>query len=211
MQKGVFIVFEGIDGSGTSTHVHKLEERIEQLNKYQDVLRTHEPWRSSEIKKKLEHDKDAYSDGAKMAELYVEDRIDHTKKIITPNLRENVVVLCSRYKMSTCAYQWTQGVELEDLFKMHQNRGILTPDLTFLLDVPNEVAEERLKLREKMEKFEANREFRKKLISAYHNLFNMSNLVQDIFGNVVKIDVNREIEDVAEDIFQEFLTVYQPH
>jgi len=99
------------------------------------VLRTHEPWKSSEIKRKLETEKDAYSGAEEIAELHVEDRARHTQKLIRPNLRAGAVVLCSRYTLSTCAYQWAQGLSLSKLLEMHEHRGILIPDVTFFLDV----------------------------------------------------------------------------
>ena len=207
--QGLFIVFEGIDGSGTSTHVHELEERIEELNKYQDVLRTHEPWKSQEIKRKLENDRDAYSGAMEMAKLYIEDRVEHTRKLIRPNLKTGVVILDSRYKMSTCAYQWTQGVSLDELMQMHEHRGLLTPDLTFFLDVPREVAQERVRgAREKLEKFEKNSEFIDKLVHAYQELVQMAEADSTLFGRVVKINGNRGIDGVANDIYKEFLGVY---
>ena len=208
-KRGLFIDFEGIDGSGTSTHVHRLEERIEELDKYQDVLRTHEPWENKEIKKRLEQDRDAYSDPLEMADLYIDDRAKHTHRLIRPNLEAGVIVLNSRYKMSTCSYQWAQGMSLFELLKMHEHRGILIPDLTFFLDVPREVAEERIRNRRKQrEKFERNPEFVDKSISAYKALTHMSEVDPRIFGRVVRIDGNREIKDVAEDVFSEFLAIY---
>ena len=99
-------------------------KRIERLNKYQDILRTHEPWRNKKIKRKLEEDKDAYSDPEKTAHLFVEDRTDHSYILIRPNLLMGTDVFCSRYKMSTCAFQQTQGVPLEKLLEMHENRGV---------------------------------------------------------------------------------------
>lgn len=207
--KGLFIVFEGIDGSGTSTHVHRLEERIEALNKYQDVLRTHEPWRSAEIKRKLEEDKDVYSNASETAELFVEDRAKHTQRLIRPNVAAGVVVLDSRYKMSTCAYQWTQGMHLSELLSMHDNRGLLTPDLTFFIDVPFDVARKRVEARGKKELFEHNLNFVKQLISTYHTLAFMSEVDERIFGKVVRINGDKEIETVADNIYQEFLKIYE--
>jgi dTMP kinase len=158
MKQGRFIVFEGIDGSGTSTHVHKLAERIEQADKYQSVLRTHEPWQSAEIKRKLEQEVDAYSNPAEMMGLYIDDRANHTKKLIRPTLKAGVVVLNSRYKMSTCGYQWAQGMNLHEILEMQEDRGILTPDLTYFLDTPQDVAAERIRrTRPKLEKFEIER------------------------------------------------------
>jgi len=128
-----FIVFEGIDGAGTSTQLIESVRYLESLDKYQDVLRTHEPWKSGEIKRKLAEDRDAYSDGLKMAELYVQDRIQHTKELVQPILDKGVFVLSDRYSMSTCAYQSTQRVDLNELIKMHDLSRVLVPDITFLL------------------------------------------------------------------------------
>lgn len=211
-KRGLFINFEGIDGSGTSTQVHCLEERIENLDKYQDVLRTHEPWKNKDIKRKLKEDAEAYSGGLEMAELYVEDRTNHTRELIRPNLEAGVFVLNSRYKMSTCAYQWTQKVPIWKLLQMHENRGLITPDLTFFLDVTPEVAEERIRKRGTgQEKFEKSQSFREKLIKSYHALIKISEVEKDIFGKVVKIDATRKIQDVAEDIYKKFLEVYEEH
>lgn len=207
--KGLFIVFEGIDGSGTSTHVHRLEEKIEELNKYQDILRTHEPWRSAEIKRKLVEDKDAYSNSKQIAELFVGDRTEHTRMLIRPNVEAGVTVLNARYKMSTCAYQWTQGMQLPELLKMHDNRGLLTPDLTFFIDVPFDVARKRVEARGKKELFEHDPNFVRRLISSYNSLNFMSDVDERIFGKVVGINGNRRIKAVADDIYQEFLKVYE--
>ncbi len=207
--QGLFINFEGIDGSGTSTQVQKLSERIESLDKYQDVLRTHEPWRNDGIKRKLREDSELYSDGLEMAELFVEDREAHTKILIKPNINKGVVVLNSRYKMSTCAYQWTQGIPFDVLLRMHEGRGILTPDLTFFLDVPIKIAQERVRRRDdNIEKFERDFEFIGNLIKNYNSLYELSQKNPKLFGRVIRINSNREIDDVSQDIFHEFLDVY---
>ncbi|MDP3992191.1 MAG: dTMP kinase [Nanoarchaeota archaeon] len=209
-KRGFFIVFEGIDGSGTSTHVHKLEEKIEELDKYKDVLRTHEPWKNEEIRRKLTEDRDAYSDAMEMAELYIQDRVEHTRQIIRPALESGIIVLCSRYKMSTCAYQWSQGVRLNNLLDMHENRGLITPDLTFFLDVPRHVAEDRIKkTRNGFEKFEKDPEFTEKLIRAYNILTQMSDVDPGVFGKVLGINSNRETEQVADEIFSRFQIYYK--
>ena len=111
--------------------------------------------------------------------------------------------------MSTCAYQWTQGVQLQDLLEMHEHRGLLTPDLTFFLDVPREIASERIRsTRGQLEKFEKNPEFIDKLIHAYRTLVGMSEMDQRTFGKVVTVDGNRPIETVANEIYSSFLPVY---
>jgi len=210
-KRGLFIIFEGIDASGKNFQLHNLEKKIEGLNKWQDVLRTHEPWKSAEIKKKLETEKDVYSSAEEDAELYVEDRVRHTQRLIRPNLEVGVVVLCSRYTLSTCAYQWAQGLSLPKLLKMHEHRGILIPDITFFLDVSPEVASERRTSRAgSLEKFELNPIFIDKLVNAYKSLIHMSEVDETLFGRIFVVDGNRERETVSDDIYREFARIYNP-
>lgn len=208
-KRGLFVVFEGIDGAGTSTQLIKLVDYLESLDKYQDVLRTHEPWKSSEIKRKLVEDKDTYSNGLKMAELYVQDRLKHAHELIGPNLERGVLVLSDRYSMSTCAYQSTQGVDLEILIGMHRKDKILIPDITFFVDVSADVARERILARgNNLEKFEKDLEFSKKLVENYQKLSYSSKYIFP-FGKVVRVNGEQNKEKVSSDIQREFLKVYE--
>lgn len=208
-KEGLLIVFEGIDGAGTSTQVPILTAYIKKLDKYLDVVETHEPWDSAEINKRLAEDKDAYSGGLQMAGLYVGDRTEHTHRLIRPNLEAGTIVITDRYSMSTCAYQWAQGVEHERLISMHKNRGILTPDITFLVNTSLKEARKRMELRgEPLEKFEANEEFVGKLISRYETLAKVAQVDPSFFGNVVIINGDKEVEEVAAEIKKSFDPLY---
>jgi dTMP kinase len=204
--KGRFIVFEGIDGSGEDTQLDLLYKTIKSWNKYQHVLATHEPTgNATEIKRKLKYDNDAYSSGEEMALLFVEDRTQHSYEIIKPCLEKGIDVLCSRYKMSTCAFQQTQGVPLDKLLEIHKHRGILIPDLTFFLDVDGKTAEQRIfKRGEEIEKFEKI-DFLDRVNLNYRNLYELSKSDKSLFGYVIKIDGNRSIKEVAENISNDFL------
>lgn len=208
--KGVFAVFEGPDGSGKLTQAKEIQEYIQQLSKYVDVITTHEPWKSAEIKRKLERDKDAYSDGILLSELFVDDRVKHTKHLIRPVLDAGGILLCDRYKMSTCAYQWVQGVDLHQLLELHEDRGILTPDITFLMQINPGTTKERIKIRGgDIEKFERNEQFTKKLINAYAALGHMAQVDEKIFGKVIMIDANRTPAEISVDVKKAFQPVYE--
>ena len=173
------------------------------------MLRTHEPWRNDEIKRKLREDSELYSDGLEIANLFIDDRENHTRELIIPNLDKRVIILNSRYKMSTCAYQWAQGVSLDELLNMHKGKTILTPDITFLLDVPISIARKRVRKRgDALEKFERNSKFIKDLIKKYDVLFNLSIKNPEIFGRVVMMDSNMALEEVADDVYRGFLEAY---
>lgn len=211
-KRGLFICIEGIDGAGKSTQVSLLTKHIDDLDKYLDVIKTHEPWKNAEIKQKLNDDKDAYSNGLKLAELYTLDRSEHTKNLIVPSLRRGIFVISSRYSMSTLAYQWAQGIDLQKLLDLHRNRGILIPDLVFLFNLPVKEALKRLKKRgTAKDKFEKDAEFMKKLIEKYIILAKMAKEREGNlpFGKVVVINANQSIEKIHKDIKKAFDEVYE--
>ena len=85
----------------------------------------------------------------------------------------------------------------------------MIPDITYFLNVTLEVAERRTRNRKKkLEKFERNREFKNKLTNAYSALIHMSEVDQTIFGKVVKIDGSESINEITDNLYNEFLDVY---
>lgn len=201
----MFIVFEGIDGSGKETQMFELARHIRDKNKYQDVIITHEPWKSKEIKRKLKEDRDAYSDALKMAQLYVEDRANHSAEIES-RLNDGYFIICDRYKMSTCAYQWTQGEELENLFALHDKFKIISPDLTFFIDVAADTAHQRRSIRNaEKEKFEELK-FQRNLVYNYRKLVTSDYNKQ--FGVVVSINGIGNIDEVSTEIKKKFNPYY---
>ena len=209
--RGMFIVFEGIDGSGKSTQIEYLARHIKEQDKYQDVLLTREPtWRAEEIKKTLLQDKDSFSGGERLAELFVEDRRVHTHEQIVPALEQGAIVLSDRYSMSTLAYQSVQGVNLDYLLMLHEAAGTIKPDLSFLIDVFPERAMERIAKRKGgVEKFEKQIDFQKRLADSYRNLAGMSmgetdSLVRRICGFTRIIDGDREIDEIAKGLSHVF-------
>ena len=203
-RRGTFVVFEGIDGSGKGTQMINMAGHIKDLDKYKDLIMTHEPWKSFEIKRKLAEDKEAYSDGIRMAQLYIEDRANHSEEI-NSRLNEGYFVLCDRYKMSTCAYQWTQGVDLFKLFKMHDNRKIIKPDLNIFIDVPAEIAQQRRAARGKdKEKFE-DWDLQKSLASHYCSLVDRID-AKNIFGRVISVNGRGN----ADEVFERVRTIFDP-
>lgn len=213
-KRGLFIVFEGIDGSGKSTQIEKLGSYIRKHDKYQDVLFTREPtFRADEIRAKLRSDSNAFSDGERMAKLFIEDRKMHTYDQIVPNLNQRILILCDRYSMSTCAYQSTQGISIEKLFKFHLDAEIITPDLTFYIDASKEISiKRRIKRGEPMEKFEKDEEFNKRLREQYLLLAEMINkkyfLARKVLGDISVINGNNSRKKVASDIVRAFQPIY---
>lgn len=201
MKKGKFIVLEGIDGSGTTTQTNLLHDYIKSLSKHNDVLTTHEPWRSEEIKRRLSEERDAYSNGEKLTQLYVLDRLEHFRGLILPNLEKGVFVISDRYHLSTYGYQHTQGVDLKIIEDLHKKHMIPNPDVTILLDVDIYSALRRLRKRgEPLEKFEGNLDFTKRLIDNYREIAGRAEINGDLIGRTKILNGNKGIEEVAQDI-----------
>ncbi len=156
-KRGLFIVFEGLDGSGKGTMLSKTAEYLfNSFKELDQIVLTREPTYSPlgrSIRKLLKESKTPKSDSKRLLSLYLEDRKEHLTQLIRPSIVQGAVVLCDRYKYSTLAYQQTQGIALEAIVNLHKN--MLVPDLILLLDVDPESALQRIQSdRTYIEKFE---------------------------------------------------------
>jgi dTMP kinase len=152
MEPGHFIVLEGVDGAGTTTHTQLLAERLRQL--HVPVHTTAEP-SSGPIGSLLRLALSgrlvmggAGGPGAPawgtMALLFAADRLDHLDSELLPNLRDGVTVICDRYDYSSVVYQSATGGGVESIPWLRElNRHARRPDLTLVLDVAPEVAARR--------------------------------------------------------------------
>lgn len=158
---GVFIVVEGMDGSGKTELVGRLHNYLFSKDKRFRVLTTREPSNGrhgQEIRSRLREEKDPLEHASEMLGLFVKDRQDHLKSTVLPFLDDESgncnIVLCDRYYYSTLAFQQAQGLPFKDIWEM--NKGFRRPDLALFLDLPPETALERIGKRAK-EKFEQHR------------------------------------------------------
>ncbi len=133
----MFITFEGGEGSGKTTQVRLLHERLTQLG-YQSVS-TREPGGTPLGEKLRALLLDASGQIEPRAELllYAADRAQHVAALIRPSLAAGKIVLCDRYADSALAYQgYGRGLDLEMLRRiMGFATGGLQPDLTLFLDI----------------------------------------------------------------------------
>ncbi len=146
MKKGKFIVLEGADGSGKSTHARLLSEHLKGCG--MGVVVTQEPTKgfigqairmilSGKIKVSPET----------LTLLFTADRAEHVDKVIKPALEEGKVVISDRYYYSTVAYQSVQGVNEQWISQL--NSFVPDPDLVIVLEVASEKALARMSHREK--------------------------------------------------------------
>jgi len=137
---GLFVTFEGIEGSGKSTQCMRLAKALREHG-YR-VVETREPGGTAlaeQIRDLLLHPRIAEPISAETeACLILAARAQHVAHVIEPALRAGTVVLCDRFTDSTLAYQgFARGLKLADLRALNHvaTRGI-TPALTLLFDLP---------------------------------------------------------------------------
>jgi dTMP kinase len=138
MSRGIFITFEGPEGSGKSTHILGLAQWLRARGRR--VLVTREPGGTGlarTLRKFLLHTKTPVAPLAELL-LYEADRAQHVAESIEPALRRGEWVLCDRYLDSTVAYQgYGRGLDLDLIHTLNRiASGGRKPDLTILLDVP---------------------------------------------------------------------------
>lgn len=171
MKKGLFISFEGIDGAGKSTQIDMLKKHLE--NNGFNVLVTREPG-GSDICNKIRDillDKNN-TELCSMAELllYYADRAQHINEIILPNINNGTCVICDRYYDSSYAYQLA-GRKIDEAVLDIINGlvvGEVHPDITFLLDLPLDVSEQRVSGRGECDRLELeNTDFKQRVRNGF--------------------------------------------
>ena len=144
------MTFEGGEGTGKSTQIRLLADRLRR--KGIDVLVTREPGGSpgAEAIRHVILSGAAEEYGTRMeAVLFAAARNDHVEEIIRPALKSGAVVLCDRFMDSSRVYQGITG-NLEPAFVQNLERiavNGVTPDCTIILDIPAADGLKRAKLR----------------------------------------------------------------
>ena len=150
MNKGCFITFEGIDGSGKSTQISLLEKKLRDAG--YDVLLTREPG-GTEIGEKIRSiildPSNEEMDQMTEAYLYASSRAQLVRQVIVPAVNEGRIVICDRFVDSSIAYQaygrqMGETIELLNSFAV----GECLPDITFLLRIEPENTRSRMEERE---------------------------------------------------------------
>ena len=147
MSWGLFITFEGIDGSGKSTQARRLQRKLEEKGNAPLLLR--EPGGtpiSEDIRKVLLNPENSSMAPENEALLLAASRSQLLKEVIIPHIEKGTIILCDRYIDSTLAYQGF-GRDLPHEWLRQINRHayeLAIPDKTFLFDLPVDLALSRL-------------------------------------------------------------------
>lgn len=140
--KGLFITFEGNDGSGKSSVIEVIQNEL--INRGYDIVNSREPG-GSKIAEKIRNvildiDNTGMDDKTESL-LYAASRREHIQKTVLPALNEGKIVLCDRFIDSSLAYQGhARGIGIDNVYHMNlfATDGLL-PDLTLLICVRPEI------------------------------------------------------------------------
>jgi dTMP kinase len=141
-----FITFEGLDGSGKSTHLERVADELARAGV--DVQATHEPGGTpfgDALRRLFLDAAQGPADGQVELLLVFASRRQHLVEVIEPALAAGRAVLCDRFTDSTLAYQGHgRGVPLELIDRLDDiATGRRRPDRTLLFDLPAEAARAR--------------------------------------------------------------------
>ena len=189
---GVFICFEGIDGSGKTSLSRFVVEYLKSIG--YDAVYTTEPTRYSVPGRTL---RESFFAPQRLPveeefRLFLEDRIIHLKDEVIPQLKDGKIVVTDRYYFSSVAYQGSRGLDWRYILEENEKVS-LVPDIVLLLDLPVDVAISRIandrvegvNTFEKKENLQTVNEIYFALVDKFPNLFQV-------------VDVNKPLDDVRE-------------
>ena len=198
--KSLFIVVEGLDGSGKSSASKALARLLDPLSKG-IVKLTYEPNDAScsglQIRQILKKQIPDFKPSI-LPLAYATNRLDHCNTIVKPWLeKDGHIVICDRYYLSSLVYQSRPDFPYKKV--MMYNEYAVKPDVIFFINVDTKVCYERMKIRNQPEElFEANLdESRQKYFEAIDFLRKTHD------ENIIEIDGSGTIEEVADKIQKE--------
>lgn len=201
MKKGLFITFEGPDGSGKTTVSNAVVERL-QKEGYQ-VKYTREPGGSKiaeEIRSVILNPKNTEMDARCEALLYAAARRQHLVEKVLPALEEGITVISDRFVDSSLAYQgYGRGIGVDEVYSinMFAIEGRL-PDKTIYLDIDAKTGLDRINAnRTSLDRLDQESE-------DFHNLVHKGyeEVVNIYKDRMVIIDASKDVESVIEEAYQ---------
>ena len=198
-RRGIFVVFEGIDGAGKTVQIRKLAAALTEAGHEPVVSRepTNGPWgqklRASATTGRMSPEEELNA--------FIEDRTEHVRDLIAPSLAAGRIVLLDRYFYSTIAYQGIRGISTVAV-RGEMERRFPKPDAVFLIDIDPALALERIAVSrnetpDEFERLESLRRVREVFLS--------------LGEPVVTIDGARDVDAVHRDVIHDMARVLRPH
>lgn len=204
----MFIVLEGIDGSGTTTQMQLLSRAL--LERGHDVLSTAQPSKGpmgQMARERLSADRaslrGAVLDPEILALLFAADRLEHYQRLLAPALQRGAIVVCDRYLLSSWAYQ---GLDCPADWVQAINRFAPWPDRSYFLEIEAKTAVSRVQARSGVREIYDALPQQQRLAGAYREI------VQRLEGSdpehpICRIDAARDINEVHAQILADL----EPH
>ncbi len=203
--KGLFITFEGGEGSGKTTLIKALGKKLEEMNI--GYMVTREPGGSTiaeEIRNIILDKKNTMMDPRTEALLYAASRRQHLAEIVLPALKEGKLVLCDRYLDSSLAYQgYARGIGIDEVYAINQFAIDETmPDMTFFLDLKPEEGLKRIALHRSDEVNRLDLEN----ISFHHKVYEAYQILLKKYPErILSVDASLSVEEETEIVLSHLL------
>ena len=194
MRKGLFITFEGGDGSGKTTASKYVCGQLEAAG--YEVVYTREPGGSNiaeQIRSVILDVNNILMDNRTEALLYAASRRQHLVEVILPALKAGKIVICDRFIDSSLAYQgYARGIGVDEVMNINQFAiENCLPDLTIYFDIEPEIGLQRIHSRDYLDRLE------NESISFHHKVHEGYKLVCERYPERIKvIDSTQSIPDV---------------
>ena len=190
------ISFEGIEGSGKSTQIDLLESHLKKLG--HKVAKLREPGGTlmgEKIREIFLQDTLEKVDPITEAFLLYASRKHLDQNFLREKINQGYIVIADRYSDATVAYQcFGKGLDKNFIDLMHKGSNLLTPDLTFYLDITAEMSRDRISDRE-MDRMESESiEFFDKVRQGYLKI------ASENPERVVCMDANKSIDELKDEI-----------
>lgn len=198
---GLFITFEGGEGSGKSTVIKKIEEKLN--NDGYKVIVSREPGgvKVSEDIRNVILDIDNKMEKETEALLYAASRVEHLRSKIIPLVNDGYIVLCDRYLDSSLAYQGVaRGIGIKKVLDINMFAKEYMPIATYFFDVDPETGLSRIKGRDKIDRLDLEAfDFHKKVYEGYKEIAKMYP------KRIRTIDGKREVNIIVNEIYNDIL------
>ena len=200
MKKGLFIVFEGGEGTGKTTAIDGIYNWIIENNV--KCIKTREPGGikiSEQIRQVILNKENKTMDARTEALLYAAARRQHLVEKVIPALEEGSIVLCDRFIDSSLAYQgYARNLGIEEVMSINKFAiGEYMPDLSILFDLDPKTGLERINDNEHREINRLDLEkidFHERVRLGYNVVY------EDNKDRIIKIDAEQSKEDVINQI-----------
>lgn len=196
-RSGLFIVFEGVEGAGKSTHIKAVSDRLNQAGIDHVLIREPGGTVVGERARDLVLDPSLEMCAEAELFLYLTSRAEFVRRLVIPALKQDRLVLADRYELSTFAYQGAaRGLDLEQVREANRlATGGLEPDLTVLLRIdPQQGRGRQFGEPDRLER--EHSEFHKAVAVAYDQMASMN-------PAIVAVDTEGDAADVHERIWVE--------